>query len=303
MSAPLPVYEDELAVLYQGDTLDVLPALIEHGVIERMRGDGFSHVITDPPYDAHTHTKMVMGGRKGLRRVALPVRKRTALTKMDVGFEHVSALDIERVSSLLVQAAKGWALTFCADSQAEQWFAAQVEAGAKRRRLCVWTKTNPMPKLQGDGPGQGTEVFTAVWCGEGRSVWNGGGRSNVWSGPYVHGQKVLHPTMKPDWLADSLVENFTSRADLVIDPFAGSGQFGLAAKRAGRRALLIERDPKYVEIIRARLAETKEQTRFDFAEQRGEQLGLLADEDVRVTYAQYADGLRVAKRAREPRRL
>jgi hypothetical protein len=220
-----------------------------------------------------------------------------------VGFEHVRALDIVHVSRLLVKAANGWLLTFCADSQAEQWFAAQVEAGARRRRLCVWTKTNPMPKLQGDGPGQGTEVFTAAWNGEGRSVWNGGGRTNVWNGPYVSGQKVLHPTMKPDWLADSLIENFTSHGDLVIDPFAGSGQFGLAAKRAGRRSLLIERDSKYVEIIRARLAETKEQTRLTFADQRGTQLGLLPDEEASVTYGQYATGMRAAKKARDPRRL
>lgn len=294
MSAPSPVYEDDFAALYEGDTFDVLPSLIEHGVIERMRGDARAHVVTDPPYDAHTHSKMPVGGRAGQGSRVL----KGSLPRVDVGFEHVEAIDIAKAAQSFVQASNGWVLTFCADAQAEQWFVAQVQAGARRRRLCVWTKTNSMPKLQGDGPGQGIEVFTATWTGKGQSVWNGGGRSNIWNGPGARGDAVLHPTMKPDWLADSLVENFTSRGDLVIDPFAGSGQFGLAAKRAGRRTLLIERDPKYVKLIRERLMAAREQMKLAFGDQPAEQLGLLPDEEAAVTFGQYARGIRVAKKPR-----
>jgi site-specific DNA-methyltransferase (adenine-specific) len=42
---------------------------------------------------------------------------------------------------------------------------------------------------------------------------------------------------------------------IVLDPFAGSGTTGLAALQEGRRAVLIEREPAYCEIIRRRLAQ------------------------------------------------
>jgi len=41
----------------------------------------------------------------------------------------------------------------------------------------------------------------------------------------------------------------------VLDPFAGSGTTGLAALREERRAVLIEKEAVYVEIIRRRLAD------------------------------------------------
>ncbi len=41
-------------------------------------------------------------------------------------------------------------------------------------------------------------------------------------------------------------------ADLILDPFAGSGTAPLAADRCGRRARLIELDPHYCDLIVSR---------------------------------------------------
>jgi len=41
---------------------------------------------------------------------------------------------------------------------------------------------------------------------------------------------------------------------VVLDPFAGSGTTGVACLRLGRRFIGIERDPKYIEVARERLA-------------------------------------------------
>ena len=45
----------------------------------------------------------------------------------------------------------------------------------------------------------------------------------------------------------------TNSADVVLDPFFGSGTTGAVAKRLGRHFIGIERDPSYVRLARARI--------------------------------------------------
>jgi site-specific DNA-methyltransferase (adenine-specific) len=63
-----------------------------------------------------------------------------------------------------------------------------------------------------------------------------------------------HPTVKPVELMQWLVPLVCPRGGTVLDPFAGSGTTGDAARIEGRNAILIEREPKYVADIERRLA-------------------------------------------------
>jgi site-specific DNA-methyltransferase (adenine-specific) len=58
-----------------------------------------------------------------------------------------------------------------------------------------------------------------------------------------------HPTMKPVELITKLVQNSSGVEDLVLDPFGGSGSTLIACQRTGRRARLVELDPKYCDVI------------------------------------------------------
>src|SRR4051812_45170033 len=59
----------------------------------------------------------------------------------------------------------------------------------------------------------------------------------------------LHPTMKPVELVERAIRNSSKSRDIVLDPFGGSGTTIIAAERSGRRARLVELDPKYVDVI------------------------------------------------------
>ena len=59
----------------------------------------------------------------------------------------------------------------------------------------------------------------------------------------------LHPTMKPVELVERAIRNSSRPGDVVLDPFGGSGSTLIAAEKSGRRARLIELDPKYVDVI------------------------------------------------------
>jgi DNA modification methylase len=55
--------------------------------------------------------------------------------------------------------------------------------------------------------------------------------------------------MKPVELAERAVHNSSKRRDIVLDPFGGSGSTLIACEKTGRRARLIELDPRYVDVI------------------------------------------------------
>jgi hypothetical protein len=55
----------------------------------------------------------------------------------------------------------------------------------------------------------------------------------------------LHPTQKPVAALKPLIEAFTQKNELILDPFCGSGSIPLAAKILNRRYLGIELDPQY----------------------------------------------------------
>ena len=58
-----------------------------------------------------------------------------------------------------------------------------------------------------------------------------------------------HPTMKPVALFDYLIRNSTKKGETVLDTFAGSGTTIIACEQDGRKAMCMELDPKYCDVI------------------------------------------------------
>ena len=84
------------------------------------------------------------------------------------------------------------------------------------------------------------------------------GKSRHWCGDRDQGdvwqikkpvKNDLHPTMKPVELVERAIRNSSRPGDSVLDPFGGSGTTLVAAEKSGRRAWLMELDPKYVDVI------------------------------------------------------
>ena len=59
----------------------------------------------------------------------------------------------------------------------------------------------------------------------------------------------LHPTTKPVGLVAKAIQNSSSRNDVVLDLFGGSGTTLIAAEQTGRECHMMELDPKYVDVI------------------------------------------------------
>lgn len=61
-----------------------------------------------------------------------------------------------------------------------------------------------------------------------------------------------HPTMKPVRLFGRLISNSSRIGEIILDTFGGSGTTMIASEQLGRKARLMELDPKYCDVIIAR---------------------------------------------------
>ncbi len=69
--------------------------------------------------------------------------------------------------------------------------------------------------------------------------------TDIWEIPSESATRVNHPAPFPVELPRRLIELFTYRDDLVLDPFLGSGTTAIAAIHAGRHYVGYEIDPEY----------------------------------------------------------
>lgn len=146
----------------------------------------------------------------------------------------------------------------------------------KINNIITWCKTNAMPNMT-------RRVFThatefVIWAVKGNG-WvfnyeilkeinpekqkNGNTKQmrDYWQLPLVQGKerlraqdnKALHPTQKPEEMLKRIILGSSSKDDIVLDPFSGSGTTAFIAKKFGRRFIGIEKEKKYNEAAILRL--------------------------------------------------
>ena len=76
-------------------------------------------------------------------------------------------------------------------------------------------------------------------------------RTNVWKIPPASSKE--HPAVFPKALADRVVKYYSFRGDVVLDPFAGIGAVGESCASLGRRFVLAEISPEYMDAIKRRI--------------------------------------------------
>jgi DNA modification methylase len=73
--------------------------------------------------------------------------------------------------------------------------------------------------------------------------------TDVWSVKKINPQNMVHLTEKPTQLAVRAMLYSSRPGETVLDLFGGSGSTLIAAEQTGRRGLLMEIDPLYVDVI------------------------------------------------------
>ena len=142
---------------------------------------------------------------------------------------------------------KGAVYIAMSSSELDTLQAAFREAGGRWSTFIIWAK-NTFTLGRADYQRQ-YEPILYGWREGADHFWCGArDQGDVWNIKKPH-KNDLHPTMKPVELVERAVRNSSKTQDLVLDPFGGSGTTLIACEKAGRRARLIELDPKYVDVI------------------------------------------------------
>lgn len=128
----------------------------------------------------------------------------------------------------------------------------------------IWQKSNPTPNFGGTRLNNSHE--TLIWATKSKKskftfnyktgkFLNGGKQmGSIWTFPACSGSERLkddndekvHNTQKPEALLYRIINLFTKKGDLVLDPFGGTMTTGAVAKKCGRFYTMIEREDKYI---------------------------------------------------------
>ena len=217
-----PYYDDGQITIYHGDCRDVLPTL-EPGSIDL--------VLTDPPYNAINRTT------GGLRLI-------------DKGGADAHPVDVAAVATQLIRVTAGSIYVWCSDEQYTDWTMAFKDAGLTTR-ICAWWKSDPSP-MNGEHLWL-SALELCVFARKSGAPFNLHCEHPVWKGPVA--RDIDHPTPKPEWLMRRLILASSQPGGVVLDAYMGSGTTLRAAKDLGRRAIGIELEERYCEVIAKRLAQ------------------------------------------------
>jgi DNA modification methylase len=218
-------YRDDLVTLYHGDCREVLPSLDSSSI---------DVVLTDPPF--------FMPAKHYQTRIT---------TQRSWGDTSILATFWAQVLDLVIPLTRrtGHVLAFC-NGDSYPVFYPETYRRFDACRSVVWDKG----RIGMGSPwrNQHELVLAARWSGSFRSEERG--CPDVVRHPPVGSSDRVHPVDKPIGLLAELLRPVTPAAATVLDPFAGGGSTLLAARQGGHRAIGIETEERYCEIIATRLS-------------------------------------------------
>jgi hypothetical protein len=213
--------EAPLATLYCGDAYAIRPGL------------GFMDAdVMDPPY-------LIRATGAGHYRKRRPNFDRLIANDLHRGFD-MDIIDPARCGSAIV---------FAHNDQLAQLLA-RVQ-GFYRHALCVWQKTNPQP-VANKHYRPDVEFYVHAWNRGFHPQGQANDKLRVSRITSPRGAaRFDHPTTKPDELMAKIIRNVAGNR--ICDPFMGTGSTGVAAIRAGKRFVGIERDAAHFKTAVARI--------------------------------------------------
>jgi site-specific DNA-methyltransferase (adenine-specific) len=82
---------------------------------------------------------------------------------------------------------------------------------------------------------------------------------SVWTFPAVSARKIGHPAPFPEELPHRLIQLYSFKSDVILDPFVGSGSTCLSAIKDERNYVAYDIDPEYIKLAETRISKYRDQ--------------------------------------------
>lgn len=80
---------------------------------------------------------------------------------------------------------------------------------------------------------------------------------SIWRFPTVSAKRIGHPAPFPEELPRRVIELYSFKGDIVIDPFVGSGSTCVAAEKSGRKFIGVDINNDYCNLAKTRISQLK----------------------------------------------
>ncbi|MGA1373030.1 MAG: DNA modification methylase [Pseudomonadales bacterium] len=208
-------------------------AVVAADIEKLMAGEQADLVFTDPPYNVAYE-----GGTE---------QKLTIMNDAMTDDQFRQFLK-DTFGSYRIATKPGASLYVCHPSLYQREFQEAIEhAGFNVRCQIIWAK-NTFAWGFGRYKFQHEPIFYCHVKGESDAWYGDKSQSTLWQEKKPAANR-LHPTMKPVELIERALVNSSKKGDIVLDLFGGSGSTMIAAERMGRKARLLELDPRYCDVI------------------------------------------------------
>ena len=214
-------------------TLLVGDAASAQDVARLMSGNAADMVFTDPPYnvdyEGYTEDRLTIQGDK----------------MTDEQFCKFLSTTFGNYRRFMKA---GASLYVCHPSSWQREFQNALEvSGFEVRCQIIWAK-NTFAWGFGRYKFRHEPIFYAHVAGQSDAWYGDKSQSTLWEENKPAANR-LHPTMKPVELIERALLNSSKAGDIVVDLFGGSGSTMIACERRGRKARLLELDPRYADVI------------------------------------------------------
>jgi len=198
-------------------------------------------IFTDPPYG------MSYGGGRaeGSSKKGDLVKAHGMIINDDLRGNELSSLLVDSLSNSKIAAKEEAPCYVCFNYKNFMNFQNAFEDSGFNVDSCiVWDK-----KSIGLGMANYRPQHEFIFYCKGGQWYGSKNQSDIWSMSRGNTSAYVHPTQKPVELIQIAINNSSKKGDLVLDVFAGSGSTIIACESIGRRAMLVDLDPKYCDVI------------------------------------------------------
>lgn len=233
---------DSFYWLIQGDCLQVLPYL------EKEYGASIDLVLTDPPYNIGSDTKLTKQG--GVIKTTNEAWSKSFNDRLSED-EYTALIRFLGKRFYVLLKRKGSMITFY--DRGRPYLIKPLYDRFAFRNTIIFLKRNPLPHFRKNNYRSGFEQ--CMWFSKDQYYLNFIGQAEMinyfWGniGVGLHDSEgrrtTTHPTEKPEWMIKPLIERHSKPGDLILDPFIGSGTVMKVAQDLGRSCIGIDIVPKY----------------------------------------------------------